>query len=196
MGLLPVTIDRREPAIRGLAAELIDGFSDCGECEFVSEFAQVFPICVFLDLVQLPRSDRHFLVTIAKKVIGGRTPAIRQEGIEALMAYILLSHATRFLALHPSHRRELVDHLGDSAFMYNATQELLRRQNTNPPSISTWYSKPVLRHPVKIETIDGLYMASASAEGVGSWIDIEACSALLAVKLAEAERGHLLHRRT
>jgi cytochrome P450 len=178
MGLLPATIDRREPAIRGLAAELIDGFADRGECEFVAEFAQVFPICVFLDLVRLPRSDRHFLVPIAKKVIGGRTPAIRQEGIEALVAYILpvvrsrrerpgedllsplvnlmegdekisetdalayvntvlfagldtvaamLSHVTRFLALHPSHRHELVEHLDDSAFMHNAIQELLRR---------------------------------------------------------------------
>ncbi len=68
-------------------------------------------------------------------------------------------------------------------------------QNTTPPSISTWYTKPVLRHPVKIESIDGLYMASASAEGDGSWIDIEACSALLAVELAETERGHLCRQR-
>jgi cytochrome P450 len=178
MGLLPATIDRWGPAIRELAAELIDGFSDRGECEFVSEFAQVFPICVFLDLVQLPRSDRHFLVPIAKKVIGGRTPAIRQEGIEALVAYILpvvrarrerpgedllsplvnliesdgkiseidalayvntvlfagldtvaamLSHVTRYLALHPARRHELADRLGDPAFMHNAIQELLRR---------------------------------------------------------------------
>ena len=51
-----------------------------------------------------------------------------------------------------------------------------------------------MRHPVKVETIDGLYMASASAEGDGSWIDIEACTALLAVELAEAERGHLSQR--
>jgi phytoene dehydrogenase-like protein len=64
-------------------------------------------------------------------------------------------------------------------------------QNTDPPSISTWYTKPIFRHPVKIETIDGLYVASASAEGDGSWIDIEACTALLAVRLAEVERGHL-----
>lgn len=64
-------------------------------------------------------------------------------------------------------------------------------QSTTPPSISTWYSKPVLRHPVKVETIDGLYLASATAEGDGSWIDVEAGSALLAVRLAEAERGHL-----
>jgi cytochrome P450 len=87
--LLPSAIDAREGAIRELARELIDGFADRGECEFVSEFAQVFPVCIFLDLVKLPRRDRHLLVPIAKKVIGGRTPAVRQEGIAELIAYIL-----------------------------------------------------------------------------------------------------------
>jgi cytochrome P450 len=87
--LLPSAIDARESPIRELAKELIDGFADRGECEFVSEFAQVFPVCIFLDLVNLPRGDRHLLVPIAKKVIGGRTPAVRQEGITELMAYIL-----------------------------------------------------------------------------------------------------------
>jgi thioredoxin reductase len=66
-------------------------------------------------------------------------------------------------------------------------------QSTTPPSISSWYTKPVFRHPVKVETLDGLYVASASAEGDGSWIDVEAGSALLAVELAEAECGHLCH---
>jgi cytochrome P450 len=87
--LSPAAIDARESAIRELAKELIDGLADRGECEFVSEFAQVFPVCIFLDLVELPRRDRHLLVPIAKKVIGGRTPAIRLEGIAELAAYIL-----------------------------------------------------------------------------------------------------------
>jgi cytochrome P450 len=176
--LLPAAIDARESAIRELAKELIDGFADRGECEFVSEFAQVLPVCIFLDLVNLPRGDRHLLVPIAKKVIGGRTPAVRQEGITELMAYILpvirarrehpgddllsplvnlaesvgrisesdalayantvlfagldtvaamLSLVTRFLALHPSHRRELAGRLRDEPFMRKAIQELLRR---------------------------------------------------------------------
>jgi hypothetical protein len=64
-------------------------------------------------------------------------------------------------------------------------------QSTAPPSIMTWYTKPIFRHPVKVETLDGLYVASATAEGDGSWIDCEAGSALQAVRLAEAERGHL-----
>jgi cytochrome P450 len=89
MSLRPSIVDKQDGAIRALAIELIDGLVDRGGCEFVAEFAQVFPICIFLDLVRLPRQDRHLLVPIAKKVIGGRTPAIRQEGIEALVSYLL-----------------------------------------------------------------------------------------------------------
>ena len=47
---------------------------------------------------------------------------------------------------------------------------------------------------VSCSPADGLYMASATAEGNGSWIDIEAGSALTAVKLAEFERGQLCRR--
>ena len=89
---------------------------------------------------------------------------------------------------------KIVDYLHDYYEDLDGCIEWSSYQNTTPPSISSWYTKPIYRHPVKIETIDGLYVASASAEGDGSWIDIEACSALMAVKLAEAERGHLRQR--
>jgi phytoene dehydrogenase-like protein len=85
----------------------------------------------------------------------------------------------------------IVDYLHDYYADLEECTDWSSYQSTDPPSISTWYTKPIFRHPVKVETLDGLYMANASAEGDGSWIDIEACSALLAVKLAEAERGHL-----
>jgi len=88
----------------------------------------------------------------------------------------------------------MIDYLHHYYGDLEACTEWSTYQNTTPPSISTWYTKPVLRHPVKVETIDGLYMASASAEGDGSWIDIEACTALLAAELAESERGHLSQR--
>lgn len=85
----------------------------------------------------------------------------------------------------------IVDYLHDYYADLEECIEWSAYQSTDPPSIMAWYAKPFYRHPVKVDTIDGLYVASASAEGDGSWIDIEACSALTAVKLAEAERGHL-----
>jgi phytoene dehydrogenase-like protein len=85
----------------------------------------------------------------------------------------------------------IVDYLHDYYADLEDCTEWSSYQNTDPPSIMAWYAKPFYRHPVKVDTIDGLYVASASAEGDGSWIDIEACSALMAVRLVEAERGHL-----
>jgi phytoene dehydrogenase-like protein len=72
--------------------------------------------------------------------------------------------------------------------------EWARYQYTTPPQYLSWYAKPIARHPVKVSTIDGLYVAASSAEGVGTWADIEAEAALQAVRLAEQERGHLVQR--
>jgi phytoene dehydrogenase-like protein len=94
------------------------------------------------------------------------------------------------------HVDSMVDYLFDYYADLEDCIEWSSYQLTDPPSILTWYIKPIYRHPVKIETIDGLYMASASAEGNGSWIDIEAGSALTAVRLAEFERGQLCRRET
>jgi phytoene dehydrogenase-like protein len=93
-----------------------------------------------------------------------------------------------------AHVDSMVDYLFDYYADLEDCIEWSSYQYTDPPSILTWYIKPIYRHPVKVDTIDGLYMASASAEGKGSWIDIEAGSALTAVRLAEFERGQLCRR--
>ncbi len=69
--------------------------------------------------------------------------------------------------------------------------EWSRYQYVTPPQYLSWYTKPIYRHPVKVGTIGGLYVAASSSEGVGSWLDIECAAALEAVRLAEEERGAL-----
>jgi phytoene dehydrogenase-like protein len=69
-------------------------------------------------------------------------------------------------------------------------------QYTTPPQYLSWYGKPIYRHPVKVATLDGLYVAASTSEGTGSWVDIEAEAALEAVRLASAERGHLVAPRS
>jgi cytochrome P450 len=86
--LLPKVVNALEPRIRSLAASLIDEFVDRGRCEFVSEFSTVLPICIFLDLVDLPREDRSFLLPITEKVVRGRTAEMRLEGQNDLLGYI------------------------------------------------------------------------------------------------------------
>lgn len=55
--------------IRELTEQLIDEFQGRGECEFMSDFALQMPIVVFLQLLDLPLSDRAKLLEIAARVI-------------------------------------------------------------------------------------------------------------------------------
>jgi len=53
----PNRLKAQEPKIRAWAVELIDGLKDKGQAEFVAEFAELYPIGIFLDMLDLPRSD-------------------------------------------------------------------------------------------------------------------------------------------
>lgn len=63
--LFPKVVDELEPKVRALTNSLIDSFLSDGQCEFMSQFAQIFPIAIFLDLVDLPRSQAGWLVPVA-----------------------------------------------------------------------------------------------------------------------------------
>jgi hypothetical protein len=65
-------------------------------------------------------------------------------------------------------------------------------QWVSAPQVLTWYLKPVYRHPIKVATIHGLYVAASSVEGTGAWVDIEVAAALDACDLVEAEWGEVL----
>jgi cytochrome P450 len=60
-----------ESSVRELAGELIDGFIDDGECEFVDAFAKRLPIVVFLRLVNLPLEDRETLLEMTEASVRG-----------------------------------------------------------------------------------------------------------------------------
>jgi phytoene dehydrogenase-like protein len=61
-----------------------------------------------------------------------------------------------------------------------------------PPQVHTWYLKPVFRHPIKVSTLRGLYVAAASSEGTGAWIRMEINAACDAVEMVEADWGPTL----
>ncbi|MBV9840093.1 MAG: cytochrome P450 [Sphingomonadaceae bacterium] len=88
MALLPKVVSKLEASVRSLTVSLIEGFRDKGACEFVSEFAQILPISVFLDLVELPREDRHHLLPIVENSVRARDPDVRQGAQEAIYRYI------------------------------------------------------------------------------------------------------------
>ncbi len=72
---------------RTLAIELIDGFKDKGECEFVADFAQHLPIAIFMQLVDLPESDRPLLTGIAEIMLRSESVAERGQAAMQLAGY-------------------------------------------------------------------------------------------------------------
>jgi cytochrome P450 len=51
--------DVHQPKIRALTVELIEQLKPRGGCEFVSEFAFVMPVCIFLGIANLPLEKRE-----------------------------------------------------------------------------------------------------------------------------------------
>ncbi|UXJ50277.1 cytochrome P450 [Pseudomonas citronellolis] len=84
---LPQAIASMESDVRALTIELIEGFKDKGECEFVSEFAKMLPIVIFLRLVDLPQADRLQLLEMAELSVRGDLEE-RQRSQGMLMGYI------------------------------------------------------------------------------------------------------------
>lgn len=53
----PKRLKELEGKIRNWAVELIDLIAPKGKCDFIAEFAELYPVGIFLDLLNLPRSD-------------------------------------------------------------------------------------------------------------------------------------------
>ena len=87
-GLSPRIVRANEPEIRAFAISLIEGFRARGECEFVSEFADVLPLSVFLKLVDLPLEDRETLSTWTAETVRGANLAAREQAFAALADYL------------------------------------------------------------------------------------------------------------
>jgi phytoene dehydrogenase-like protein len=67
--------------------------------------------------------------------------------------------------------------------------EWSRYQYLAGPEMRACYLKPVPRHPVKVTTVEGLYMAGSTSEGLGAYQDLECEAAMTAVNLVESELG-------
>lgn len=74
-GLSPKVVRGLAPGVRTLAIELIDSFKPRGGCEFIGEFANVLPLTVFLNLVDLPLADRNMLA-------GWASAATHETGVQ------------------------------------------------------------------------------------------------------------------
>jgi cytochrome P450 len=58
----PEAVARYMAPARALAVELIDGFYDAGECEFIAAYGMQMPMLIFLQMCNLPLQDRERLL--------------------------------------------------------------------------------------------------------------------------------------
>lgn len=86
--LLPKVVNALEGKVREVTVSLVEGLRDKGRCEFIADFAKVLPIVVFLDMVDLPREDRAYLLPIAEDSVRGRTAEIRGDAHRKVGEYL------------------------------------------------------------------------------------------------------------
>ena len=87
-GLSPKVVRELEPGVRALAIELIEGFKPQGGCEFISRFADVLPLTVFLNLVDVPLDHRMMLAKWASTVTRVTDVELRDNASRSLRSYL------------------------------------------------------------------------------------------------------------
>lgn len=84
----PVRMKALENKVRQAAREFIGRFRERGECEFMSEFAQRFPIVVFLDLMGMPRERLEQFLEWEHMLLHSMDFGRIIEGTQQVVAYL------------------------------------------------------------------------------------------------------------
>ncbi len=84
----PKVVAQVETTVRRFAIDIIEELAPRGECEFVTEFAKVLPIVVFLTMLELPLEDRHILLPHADIIAQSPDPQRIHAARLALKDYV------------------------------------------------------------------------------------------------------------
>lgn len=87
-GIGPKVISRIEGSIKELACQLIDDIKLKGSCDFTKEYAEVFPIHIFLMLVDLPLTDAPRLKYIGDQMTRPDGTMSMGEAIQQFFDYL------------------------------------------------------------------------------------------------------------
>ena len=92
----PKSLQALKDRVRALTVELIEGFREKGECEFVNDFAFRMPVSIFMDIVDLPKEDLPDLLRWAQMVIHpGDDLSVAAEGHHQTALYAYCKAAER-----------------------------------------------------------------------------------------------------
>jgi cytochrome P450 len=87
-GFTPQKIKALRTDIRTLTVDLIEKLKSQDGCEFVSEFARIVPVIVFLNLVDLPRDRREEFIQWAIDCNAEMNLAKREQAYERVAAFL------------------------------------------------------------------------------------------------------------
>lgn len=92
--LNPREMRRIEASVRQIAIDLIEPLVDKGQCEFSVDFAQQFPIRVFMKMVNLPMQDAPLLKHYATQILrpdgatGAEMAVSVEKAVQGFYAYL------------------------------------------------------------------------------------------------------------
>lgn len=101
----PRSIAAARPRMRELCNRTIDTFIEAGGCEFVNDFAAVYPTRVFLSIMGLPEADDHLFVEWVDTVFAAFTDPEGQARTMAAMV-AMTEYFTRVIADRRETRRD------------------------------------------------------------------------------------------
>ena len=84
----PEAIERQTAEIQALTDRLIDGFIERGECEFVKEFAEIFPNAIVVSALGLPQESLRQFLDWEEKAIHGKDAAEQLAAGNAIHDYL------------------------------------------------------------------------------------------------------------
>lgn len=89
----PRRAERMTERMREVARDLIDGFADQGECDFIADFSARFPAAVFLEMMGLPLEELDRFLAWTLKTTPGPNPndpagAIQAQSQAEVMEFI------------------------------------------------------------------------------------------------------------
>lgn len=84
----PKRVEEVRASVAELTGALIDEMKAKGGCEFMADFAMQMPIIVFLQLVDLPASDREQLLEIATGIVSPEEGELRDTAMQKMFAYL------------------------------------------------------------------------------------------------------------
>lgn len=84
----PRAVRDMEPMLRRIAGELLDKVQNDGRCEFVGDFASLFPSYVFLSMMGLPRDQLHQFLEWEHAFIRSPTVEGRVMGARSIKNYL------------------------------------------------------------------------------------------------------------